>query len=51
MSHLSLEPKIAGPSTNWIVGTKLPIGVDNKTLVIDKLKGSGEVGSVFLRTT
>merc|ERR1712130_2275 len=31
-----------GPKTNWIVGTKLPIGVDNKTLIIDRLKGSGE---------
>ena len=35
-----------GPSTNWIVGTKLPIGVDDNTLVIDKLKGNGEVGAL-----
>jgi len=31
-----------GPSTNWIVGTKLPIGVDDNTLIIDKLEGSSE---------
>ena len=35
----------AGPKTNWIVGPRLPIGVDNETLIIDKLKGSGEVGA------
>ena len=37
--------KCSGPSTNWIVGTRFPIGVDNSTLVIDKLKGSGEVSA------
>ena len=30
-----------GPSTNWIVGTKSPIGVDSKTVIIDKLMESG----------
>jgi len=31
-----------GPSTSWIVGRKLPIGVDNQTVIIDKLRGNGE---------
>ena len=31
-----------GPSTNWIVGTKSPIGVDSNTVIIDKLRESGE---------
>ena len=32
---------LKGPSTNWIVGTKSPIGVDSKTVIIDKLMESG----------
>eukprot|EP00092_Neocalanus_flemingeri_P064677 GFUD01078537.1.p1 GENE.GFUD01078537.1~~GFUD01078537.1.p1 ORF type:complete len:111 (+),score=23.29 GFUD01078537.1:138-470(+) len=32
----------AGPKTNWIVGTKSPIGVDSNTYIIDKLTSAGE---------
>jgi len=32
----------AGPKTNWIVGTKSPIGVDSSTIIIDKLASTGE---------
>jgi len=31
----------AGPKTNWIVGTKSPIGVDSNTYIIDKLTDTG----------
>ena len=34
---------LAGPKTNWIVGTKSSIGVDSNTVIIDKLTDSGEV--------
>ena len=34
---------LAGPKTNWIVGTKASIGVDSNTVIIDKLTDSGEV--------
>jgi len=32
----------AGPKTNWIVGTKSPIGVDSNTFIIDELSSTGE---------
>ena len=40
----SLRYDGAGPKTNWIVGTKNPIGVDANTFIIDRLTETGEVG-------
>ena len=37
---------MAGPKTNWIVGTKASIGVDSNTVIIDKLTESGEVSNL-----
>merc|ERR1712025_286770 len=33
----------AGPKTNWIVGTKSPIGIDSNTYIIDELTADGAV--------
>jgi len=41
LTHLFYDG--AGPKTNWIVGTKSPIGVDSNTYIIDQLAENGEV--------